>query len=52
VLPADENTLPEYSRIWGAAVLFLSALALLGAALFRLSREVGMGLSEADHYRP
>ena len=38
--------------IWGAAVLFLSALALLGAALLRLSREVGMGLSEADHYRP
>ena len=38
--------------IWGAAVLFLSALALLGVALFRLSSEVGMGLSEADHYRP
>jgi hypothetical protein len=29
--------------IWGAAVLFLSALALLGAR--QLSREVGMGLS-------
>jgi hypothetical protein len=37
--------------IWGAAVLFLSALALLGVALSRLSQEVGMGLSEADHYR-
>lgn len=37
--------------IWGAAVLFLSALALLGASLFRLRQEVGMGLSEADHYR-
>ena len=37
--------------IWGAAALFLSALALLGASLFRLSQEVKIGFSEADHYR-
>jgi Protein of unknown function (DUF2721) len=37
--------------IYGAAILFLSALALLCASLLRLGQEVGMGLSEADHYR-
>jgi len=37
--------------IYGAAVLFLSALALLGASLFQLTQEVKIGLSEADHYR-
>jgi hypothetical protein len=38
-------------RIYGAAVLFFSAIALLGASLFRFGQEVRMGLSEADHYR-
>jgi VIT1/CCC1 family predicted Fe2+/Mn2+ transporter len=37
--------------VYGSAMLFLSALALLSAALLRLSQEIGMGLSEADHYR-
>jgi VIT1/CCC1 family predicted Fe2+/Mn2+ transporter len=37
--------------VYGSAILFLSALVLLGAALLRLSQELGMTLSEADHYR-
>ena len=37
--------------IYGATVLFLSALALLGASLFQLTQEVKIGLGEADHYR-
>lgn len=37
----------EYS----AATLFVLAIALLGAALFRFGQEVKMGLSEADQYR-
>ena len=36
---------------YGAGVLFVIALCLLGAALFRFSQEVKIGLSEADHYR-
>jgi Protein of unknown function (DUF2721) len=38
-------------HVYGAAPLFLLAVALLGASLFRFGQEVGMGLSEADHYR-
>jgi hypothetical protein len=38
-------------HIYGAAALFLVAVVLLGAALFRFGQEVGIGLSEADHYR-
>lgn len=36
---------------YGAGFLFLFAVALLGAALFRFGQEVRIGLSEADHYR-
>jgi hypothetical protein len=36
---------------YGAGILFAIAIALLGVSLFRFAREVGMGLSEADHYR-
>lgn len=36
---------------YGAAVLFVIALCLLGASLFQFSKEVRIGLSEADHYR-
>lgn len=36
---------------YGAGVLFLIAVALLGAALFRFGQEVKIGLSEADHHR-
>jgi Protein of unknown function (DUF2721) len=38
-------------HIYGAGILFSVAVALLGVSLFRFSQEVGMGLSEADHYR-
>ena len=36
---------------YGAGVLFLLALGLLGGALFRFGQEVRIGLSESDHYR-
>ena len=36
---------------YGAAVLFILAIGLLGASLFRFAQEVKMGLSEADHLR-
>ena len=36
---------------YGAGGLFVLALCLLCAALFRFSQEVRIGLSEADHYR-
>jgi hypothetical protein len=35
---------------YGAAVLFVVALALLGASLFRFGQEVKIGISEADEY--
>jgi hypothetical protein len=38
-------------HIYGAGILFTVAVALLCASLFRFGQEVGMGLSEADHYR-
>ena len=36
---------------YGAGLLFLLAVGLLGVALFRFSQEVRIGLSEADHHR-
>jgi len=36
---------------YGAAVLFLIAVGLLGGSLFRFGQEIRIGLSEADHYR-
>ena len=35
----------------GAGVLFLAAVILMGASLFRFAQEIGMGLSELDHFR-
>ena len=37
--------------IYGAGILFVSAVSLLGAALFKFGQEVRIGLSEADNYR-
>jgi hypothetical protein len=45
------SALLRLQHVYGAAVLFLVAVALLGASLFRFGQEVGAGLSEADHYR-
>jgi len=36
---------------YGVGVLFVVAVALLGASLFRFAQEVRIGLTEADHYR-
>ena len=36
---------------YGAGLLFFVAIGLLGAALFRFSQEVRIGLHEADHHR-
>ena len=41
----------KLQHVFGAAVLFFLAVALLGIALFRFGQEVGIGISEADHYR-
>ena len=38
-------------HVFGAAVLFFLAVALLGVSLFRFGQEVRIGISEADHYR-
>jgi hypothetical protein len=38
-------------HIYGAAGLFLLAVALLGAALFKFGQEAASGRGEADHYR-
>lgn len=35
----------------GAALIFVVALLLMGAALFTLAREVRIALTEYDHYR-
>lgn len=35
----------------GAGVLFLAAVILMGASLFRFAQEIRMGLSELDHFR-
>ena len=36
---------------YGAGLLFLIAVGLLGGSLFRFGQEVKIGLSESDHYR-
>jgi hypothetical protein len=36
---------------YGVGILFVIAVALLGASLFRFAQEVRIGLTEADHYR-
>jgi hypothetical protein len=36
---------------YGAGILFVIALCLLGASLFQFSQEIKIGLSEADHYK-
>jgi hypothetical protein len=36
---------------YGAGILFVVALCLLGVSLFKFAQEVRMGISEADHYR-
>jgi hypothetical protein len=36
---------------YGAGLLFVIAVGLLGAALFRFGQEVRIGLEESDHYR-
>jgi len=38
-------------HIFGAGLLFLCAVTLVGVSLFRFGQEVGIGNSEADHYR-
>jgi hypothetical protein len=38
-------------HVFGAAVLFFLAVALLGVSLFKFGQEVRIGISEADHYR-
>src|SRR3954453_13479558 len=38
-------------HVFGAAVLFFLAVALLGVSLFGFGQEVRIGISEADHYR-
>jgi hypothetical protein len=45
------SALLSLQHVYGAAGLFFVAVILLGAALFRFGQEVGIGLSEADHYR-
>jgi hypothetical protein len=41
----------RFQHIYGAALLFVLAVGLLGGSLFRFGQEVMTGLSEADHYR-
>ena len=36
---------------YGAGLLFVIAVGLLGGSLFRFGQEVKIGLSESDHYR-
>ena len=45
------SALLRLQHVYGAATLFLVTVILLGAALLRFGQEVGIGLSEADHYR-
>ena len=50
LLVAFVSAFLRLQHIYGAGLLFGLAIALLGAALFRFSQEVKIGLSEADHY--
>lgn len=36
---------------YGAGLLFVIAVGLLGGSLFRFGQEVRIGLGESDHYR-
>ena len=45
------SALLRLQHVYGSAVLFFLAVVLLGASLFRFGQEVGMGISDADHYR-
>jgi hypothetical protein len=36
---------------YGVGLLFVIAVVLLGASLFRFTQGLRIGLSEADHYR-
>jgi Protein of unknown function (DUF2721) len=45
------SALLNVEHIYGAGILFFLAVALLAASLARFGQEVGMGISEADHYR-
>jgi hypothetical protein len=45
------SALLRLQHIYGATVLFLATVILLGAALFRFGQEVTIGLSDADHFR-
>ena len=45
------SALLRLQHVFGAAILFFLAVALLGVSLFKFGQEVAMGLSEADHYR-
>lgn len=38
-------------HVYGVGLLFVVAIVLLGISLFRFAQEVGMGLSESDHYQ-
>ena len=54
VAPARREFASAFLRlqhVFGAAVLFSLAVALLGVSLFRFGQEVRIGISEADHYR-
>jgi hypothetical protein len=39
-----------FQHIWGAAILFMISLALLGAALVVFATEVRIALTDNDHY--
>jgi hypothetical protein len=45
------SALLHLQHVYGAAILFLAAVALMGLSLFRFGQEITIGISEADHYR-
>lgn len=45
------SALLRLQHVYGLAVLFFGAVALMGIALFKFGQEVTIGISEADHYR-
>jgi hypothetical protein len=45
------SALLHLQHVYGAAILFLAAVALMGLSLFRFGQEIAIGISEADHYR-
>jgi hypothetical protein len=38
-------------HVYGAGILFFTAVALMGVSLIKFGQEVAIGISEADHYR-